>query len=151
MNFHFRQQVERNGAERIACVLSPMMACEEAWLLASFIRQVAPEATLVAGPIPTRGEDELFPIGVKADEAKFTIRAEKSPNARGVKAVIDAVGGKVSAFDEFVIQCGESAFAAAWIVGGYPGEWVGKELDKATNQLDLLVVQFLLFCGLRTG
>src|SRR5690606_31273074 len=30
----------------VAFVLSPMLSCEEAWLLASFARQVAPDAAL---------------------------------------------------------------------------------------------------------
>jgi NADH-quinone oxidoreductase subunit G len=143
--FRFRQQVDRGTAEKVACVLSPMMASEEAWLLASFIRKIAPQAALVIGPVFTNGRDESFPIGAKPEDAKFTIRAEKCPNARGVQAVADAFGGNTLPFEEFVTQCAESAFNAAWIVGGYPtSEWADKDLDKATNQLDLLLVQDIL-------
>ncbi|MCH7526046.1 MAG: (2Fe-2S)-binding protein, partial [Planctomycetes bacterium] len=45
VEYRFEEQVERHGADRVAVVLSPMMSCEEAWLLAKFIRSVAPEAT----------------------------------------------------------------------------------------------------------
>src|SRR3954454_15017109 len=41
-------------------VLSPMMACEEAWLLGKYIRSIDPEALLVLGPVPTTGENEVF-------------------------------------------------------------------------------------------
>ena len=56
--FRFERAVERDGSEKIAAVLSPFMSCEEAWLLARFIRDVAPEATLALGPVPVEGEDE---------------------------------------------------------------------------------------------
>ncbi len=125
------------------------MSCEEAWLLARFIRDVAPEATLALGPVPVEGEDETFPRGRDVgasnggneNAVKFTIRAEKCPNRRGVEMVLDAAGGTVVSFDEFVKQAAEGAFAAAWIVGGYPNEWATMELGKAAEKIGDLFVQ----------
>src|SRR5207244_4434195 len=34
-------------------LLSPMMACEEAWLLGQAIRAIDPQAVLILGPVPT--------------------------------------------------------------------------------------------------
>lgn len=66
----------------VAAVLSPMMSCEEAWLLGRFVRSHAPQAMLVAGLAPVVGQDETFRKG-------FTIKAEKCPNRRGVERVIE--------------------------------------------------------------
>jgi NADH-quinone oxidoreductase subunit G len=134
------QVVQKAGAKAVAAVLSPFMACEEAWLLAKFIRGVAPEATLVMGPAPLVGEDEKFPKG-DGLPVKFTIRAEKCPNRRGVEMILSAMGGNVSTFEEFTKKAGEGAFSAAWIVGGYPGEWVTKELTAAVGKIELVFAQ----------
>ena len=48
----------------VAAVLSPMMSCEEAWLLAKFIRDVAPQATLVTRLRPDRGPGPDLPQGL---------------------------------------------------------------------------------------
>lgn len=120
----------------VACVLSPMMSCEEAWLLARFVRDVAPRAVLVKGFVPVRGEDETFPKG-------FKINAEKCPNRRGIERIIEHLGGSAMGLDEFVKEAGAGKFTAAYVVGGYPGEWVSKELAKACAKIDFLVVHDL--------
>jgi NADH-quinone oxidoreductase subunit G len=142
VEYRFERAVAKHGAEKVAVVLSPMMACEEAWLLASFIRTVAPESTLVTGYVPVEGEDELFPAGAQPDRAKFTIRKEKCPNRRGVELIAQQAGGPTCSFVEFVSQAGEGKLSAAWLVGGYPDKkWVPKELAKAADGFELLVVQ----------
>ncbi len=142
IEYRFERAVAKHGAEKVAVVLSPMMSCEEAWLLVNFIHTVAPEATLVTGYVPVEGEDELFPAGAQPDQAKFTIRKEKCPNRRGVELIAEQAGGPTCKFDEFVSQAGEGKFSAAWIVGGYPDKkWVPKELTKAADGFELLVVQ----------
>jgi len=55
--------------------------------------------------------------------------------------VLDAAGGTVVSFDAFVKQAGAGAFAAAWVAGGYPNEWVSKELAKAAEKIGDLFVQ----------
>ena len=52
--------VAKNGAGSLYALLSPMMACEEAWLLGKAIRAIDPQAVLILGPVPTTGQDEVF-------------------------------------------------------------------------------------------
>ncbi len=139
--YRFEQFVQDAGADKVAVVLSPMMATEEAWLLTQFIRRVAPLATVVAGPTPTVGSDQHFPVGCDPESARFIIRSEKCPNRRGIEAVVAAVGGASRSFDDFIAACGGD-ITSAWLVGGYPDRgWVTQELAAAVGKLDLLVVQ----------
>ena len=45
--------VSNNGTGSLYAMLSPMMACEEAWLLGTAIRKMDPQAVLILGPVPT--------------------------------------------------------------------------------------------------
>lgn len=143
IDVRFQEIVSEHGADKVAAVLSPMMACEEAWLLVKFIRSLAPEAALVLGPVPVDGQDQTFPVGATGDDVKFTIRNEKCPNRRGVEQIVTQAGGLTLTFDEFCQKAGEGAFAAAWIVGGYPEPWVTKELKAAAGKIGLIVAQDL--------
>jgi NADH-quinone oxidoreductase subunit G len=127
-------QADRGAA--IAAVLSPMMSCEEAWLLAKFIRDVAPQATLVRGHVPIEGADQTFPKG-------FVIKAEKCPNRRGVERIIEHLGGNTMDFDEFVQVAGSGQFKAAYVVGGYLKEWTTADHQTALGKLEFLVVHDL--------
>ncbi len=142
VSYRFEQIIEKHDAGRMAVVLSPMMACEEAWLLVRFMGMYAPQATLVLGHVPLAGSDEYFPIGCGPDDAKFTIRKEKCPNRRGVELIIQKSCHPQATFEEFVSGCRDKKFAGAWICGGYPDKgWVSKELAAAAGALELLVVQ----------
>ncbi len=129
----------------LAAVLSPFMACEEAWLLARFVRGLSPQAVLVPGPVPIEGEDQRFPVGrTNGHPPKFTIRAEKCPNRRGVQRIIDAAGGPTCTFEEFCGRAGKGEFAAAWIVGASPRpDGPPKELTAAADKIGFRVVQDL--------
>ncbi len=147
IRFRFEQQVLEHGADKVAVVLSPFMACEEAWLLIKFIRGVAPEAALVMGPVPTEGKEQTFPVrsansGASEADVRFTISAEKCPNRRGIEMLIGGAGGTTLSFDEFNEQSG--AWSAVWMVGGYPKPWVDKATTKAVAKVNLLVLQDLL-------
>ena len=72
------EAVKTNGKGSIYAVLSPMMACEEAWLLGKAIRALDPEATLALGPVPTTGENEIFKNSANGKQT-FVIQAEKVP------------------------------------------------------------------------
>lgn len=125
-----------DGGARLAVVLSPMLACEEAWLLAKFARTIAPRCTLVGGFVPRIGEDRKFPKG-------FMIHAEKCPNARGVERVIQSFGGAAQSFDEFTRSAAGGAYGAAYVTGGYPHEWFGKDASAAMAKIETLVVHDL--------
>ena len=118
----------------VAAVLSPMMSCEEAWLLAKFIRDVAPQATLVTGFVPIEGEDQTFPKG-------FIIKAEKCPNRRGVEQVIAHFGGASMSFGDFAAATGK--FKGVYLVGGYPKDWASASWAKSLSQTEFLVVHDL--------
>lgn len=135
--------VKEKGAERVAVVLSPFMACEEAWLLGKFVREIAPGALLSAGYIPIDGKDKKFPIG-NDRPVRFTISAEKCPNRRGVEMVLASLGGSTCSFDEFVRKADSGEISAAWIVGGYPGDWVPKALSSAVVKIETLIAQDIL-------
>jgi NADH-quinone oxidoreductase subunit G len=138
-----KQIVQRDGAAAVGALLSPFMSCEEAWLLARFVREIAPEATLAMGPIPVMGDDDLYPKGADRP-VKFTIHAEKCPNRRGVEMVLAGMGGAVATLGEFVKKAGEGAFSAAWMVGGYPQDWVTKELADVLGKIELIFAQDIL-------
>ncbi|MCH8147317.1 MAG: (2Fe-2S)-binding protein [Planctomycetes bacterium] len=142
IRYRLEENVQANGSEKVAAVLSPFMGCEEAWLLGKFIRDAAPDATLVIGPIPRSGEDQTFPIGATGDDIRFTISQEKCPNRRGIEMVLEAAGGKTLDFEAFVASATAGAFSAAWVVGGYPAEWLDKKLAvKMAAKIELLIVQ----------
>ncbi|MCH7870922.1 MAG: molybdopterin-dependent oxidoreductase [Planctomycetes bacterium] len=136
LRFRFERVAETDDGASAAVVLSPMMSCEEAWLLATFARKAAPAATLVLGHVPIEGEDEKFPKG-------FTINAEKCPNRRGVQAVIEHFGGPTAGFDEFLTAAGEGKFDLVYLTGGYPQEWITKDHHKALKDVGFLVVHDL--------
>jgi len=137
---HFEGFVKDHSSKKVVAVLSPFMACEEAWLLIRFIRDVAPKAALTIGPVPEEGSDVSFPAGAEGEEVKFTISKEKCPNRRGIEILIKEAGGTTLTFDELVgRRAGE--FSAGWMVGGYPGEWVDQRIEKLAKSFALLVVQ----------
>jgi NADH-quinone oxidoreductase subunit G len=119
--------------EGVAAVLSPMMSCEEAWLLARFIRQHAPQATLVRGFVPVEGADQKFPKG-------FVISAEKCPNRRGVETIIEKLGGPSANWDEFLSADGQGRYQFAFVVGGYPKAWITPEAAESLRRVPTLVV-----------
>jgi len=115
----------REGAGLVYAVLSPMMSCEEAWLLGKYVRSIDPAAVLILGPVPKLGEDEVFKHYLTGKET-FRIKAEKVPNAAGIRRVMGMLGGTSATFDDLV--AGTKAelknLKAGWIVGGYLSNWI---------------------------
>ena len=120
--------------KNLALLVSPMLSCEDAYHLARYALKVDPEAMLAIGPVPFLGEDKTFPGG-------FTIRAEKAPNARGVRRVLEALaGGKpVANAQGFESALASGKFAAAIVTGNYPSDWVTPYLLKALSGLTTVV------------
>jgi NADH-quinone oxidoreductase subunit G len=76
---------------RVWIAFSPSMTVEEAWLLANYARQLSPFVKLAMGPVTVSGADDTYPKDRKGRpeaKVKFTIRAEKASNARGVRGVL---------------------------------------------------------------
>ncbi|HVT89109.1 MAG TPA: 2Fe-2S iron-sulfur cluster-binding protein [Tepidisphaeraceae bacterium] len=119
-NEELKRTVRENGPGTIYAMLSPMMSCEEAWLLGTYIRSVDPQATFILGPVPTTGENEVFK-NPATGKVTFTIQAEKVPNRKGVERVIAMLGGATMSLEELAKS---TKLKAGWIVGGYLSNWV---------------------------
>jgi NADH-quinone oxidoreductase subunit G len=118
-------------SRRLALVVSPMLTCEDAFLLATAALAIDPRAVFAVGPIPRQGNDKTFPGG-------YTVYAEKAPNARGVRRVLEALArdrrasdGHVRSFEEltgWLASPGAAELGALILTGNYPSEWVTEEL-----------------------
>jgi NADH-quinone oxidoreductase subunit G len=130
------QKVCSEAGGQLAAVVSPNLTVEEAYLLGKLARKFDPQAVLALGPVPVIGEDESFP-------GKFTIRAEKCPNRKGVEEVLaHFCGGKIKTFEELLEDLPTGRIKAAWVSGGYPtGTWCNDEAAALFAGLDLLIVQ----------
>jgi NADH-quinone oxidoreductase subunit G len=135
----------KTDARGFVGVLSPFMTIEEAYLLASYLKQLDSRVRLVLGPVPMVGTDDMYPKGPKgeapeAGKVKFTIRAEKCPNRLGVEAVLRHFEGQVIS----VAQVAAKADATSWyFVGGYQHGWVDESIDRGVGKPSLLIVQDL--------
>jgi len=97
-------------------------------------RSLDPQAVFAVGPIPFNGEDKTFPGG-------YTIRAEKAPNARGVRRVLEAVAGEV--LDATAMQSkleSDASIRGLLVTGNYPSEWVTPALASAIGDERFLVL-----------
>lgn len=132
---------------KFAAVISPWATVEEAYLLATYARKLAPTAKLAIGPVRTVGEDDLYPKdvhGKPVTPTKFTIRAEKCPNRRGVEAVIKQIQGSVIEFKDLLNQISRGDVEALFVLGGDPEGWISDADVSKLDKLKLLVVQDLL-------
>ncbi|MFZ4574421.1 MAG: molybdopterin-dependent oxidoreductase, partial [Phycisphaerales bacterium] len=125
----------RSAKGRLAVVVSPMLSCEDAFLLAKAARMLDPQAVLAVGPVPVHGADKVYPIGAKEEDPKaFKVYAEKAPNARGVRRVLAAFGGDVLEFDALLTRLGRgsgrSDVASVILTGNYPTDWATSELTQ---------------------
>ncbi|MEZ6317191.1 MAG: molybdopterin-dependent oxidoreductase [Phycisphaerales bacterium] len=123
-----RQRVSEH--QRLAVLVSPMLSCEEAYALAKLARTLDDQAVLAIGPVPFGGEDKSFHN--PGAGRPFVMRAEKAPNARGVKRVLDAFGGTVLGFGAFLDRLGRgtgrSDIGAVLVTGNYPSTWATGDL-----------------------
>ena len=139
-----RNLVAAGGEGSLYAMLSPMMSCEEAYLLGQAIRQIDPGAVLVLGPVPTEGEDQVFGHYLTKKET-FRIKAEKAPNAAGVRRVLALLGGPQVSYDQLVkSETPElKKLKGGWIVGGFLKDWLPKE-QPAIFKKGYRVVQDIL-------
>ncbi|MSQ97066.1 MAG: 2Fe-2S iron-sulfur cluster binding domain-containing protein [Gemmataceae bacterium] len=141
-----RSEFSRAGSA-VAGVISPMLTVEEAFLLAKFIKGLSPDAKLYMGWVPTVGADEQFPQDRKGNPVgavKFTIRAEKCPNRRGVEEILKHFQGKMLGFDRLLADAQD--LKALYMTAAYPprlGAWLTEEQTRKLAKVPLLVVQDL--------
>jgi NADH-quinone oxidoreductase subunit G len=144
------QQAVARDAAGVVGVLSPFLTCEEAFLLAKFLKGLSGQVRLALGPVPVVGEDDTYPKdrrGNPVQPVKFTIRAEKCPNRRGVEEVLRHFQGDVIRFDDVVRSAAEGGVQALYLAASCPprpGGWVSEEQAQALKKAPLVVVQDLL-------
>jgi NADH-quinone oxidoreductase subunit G len=141
------RDVATKAPGRIAAVLSPWMTVEEAWMLASFVRGMSPQAALVLGPVRVTGEDDHYPKDVRGrvkEPVKFTIRAEKCPNRRGVEMVLRHFGAGEVSFGDLLGRAGKGEFDAVWLAGGDPEGWITAQQAESLRSVPTVIVQDLL-------
>lgn len=126
-----------DGGSAVALVLSPMMSCEEAWLLTRFVRGIAPQALLVSGYVPFVGADQKFAKG-------FEIKAEKCPNRRGVDRVISSAGGETVGFHEFLRRASSGSIKAAIVTAGYFIDWLNDTIVSSLAAIPDLILHDIL-------
>jgi NADH-quinone oxidoreductase subunit G len=126
--------------KRIAVMLSPMLSCEDAYLLATFARSLDPQAVLALGPVPVSGQDKTFPGG-------YTVLAEKAPNARGVTRVIETFVGQGNSFDYAKLSqlLGDASanIEGLLLTGNYPSNWTTKEFVASIGKRFTVLIDTL--------
>ena len=135
------------GRTKIAAVLSPWMTVEEAWILASFLKSLSPDAVLAMGPVRVEGQDDHFPKDVRGnvvEPVKFTIRAEKCPNRAGVQAVLSHFTKDVMPFEELLRLASTGQFGAVYLAGGDPDGWISELQAEAFSKVETVIVQDFL-------
>lgn len=143
-----KEAVAKN-AFGVVAVLSPFLTCEEAYLLAKYIKSLAKAAQLALGPVPVVGEDDTYPKdrrGKPTQPVKFTIRAEKCPNRKGVEKVLEHFQGKVIGFDDVVKQAGDGKLELVYLAASYPPRgdgWMGAAQAEALKKVGTVVLQDL--------
>jgi len=141
------EQAVKKNPQKVAAVLSPWMTVEESYLLASWLKKLSSQVTLALGPVRVVGEDDTYPKdihGQPVQPVKFTIRAEKCPNRRGVGEVLQHFAGKIKPFAEVVSEAAAGKYDLVYLVGGDPAGWIDDAQAQAFGQVKTLIVQDLL-------
>jgi NADH-quinone oxidoreductase subunit G len=147
------QEVAARDGSALAAVFSPFLTCEEAYLLAKYVKGLSSSARLALGHVPVIGEDDTYPKdsrGRPDQPVKFTIRKEKCPNRRGVEAVLRHFQGDIVNFEEVLRLAGEGALQAVYFAAGYPpreGGWITPTQAESLRRVPLVVVQDLFPSG----
>jgi NADH-quinone oxidoreductase subunit G len=135
------------SGKKIAAVLSPWMTVEEAYLLASYLKSLSSNSVLAMAPVRVVGEDDKYPKdvhGKSVEPVKFTIRAEKCPNKRGVEAVLKHFSGSVQTMGDVLGGAAAGDFAAIYFVGGDPEGWITDAQAASLDKVPTVIVQDIL-------
>jgi NADH-quinone oxidoreductase subunit G len=135
-------------AAAVAAVISPWATVEEAYLLSSYLKALAPDVRLAMGPVRVLGEDDRYPKDVHGnpvEPATFVIHAEKCPNRRGVEEVLRHFQGEVIPSEHILAGIGSGEIDSLYLVGGDPAGWgFSEDQSAALSRLRLLIVQDIL-------
>jgi NADH-quinone oxidoreductase subunit G len=127
-----------DSGKKTAISVSPMLTTEEAFALVQMVRAIDPNADLFLGPVPMQGEDHEY---TNKNAAKpYKVYAEKAPNARGVRRVLEAFGGS----KEFgTLSRSASDYGAVVLTGNYSSNWVTDETASAFSGCDVILLDTL--------
>ncbi|NCF38682.1 MAG: 2Fe-2S iron-sulfur cluster binding domain-containing protein [Planctomycetia bacterium] len=124
---------------RIGLLVSPMLSCEDAYLLAQWVRSIDADVVFGVGPVPVDGEDRSY--------GDYVVRAEKAPNARGVRRVLTGLlggeAGGVLEADAFLAEAKAGRFSATVITGNYACAWVTPEWAEAVAAKPYVLIDTL--------
>ncbi len=136
----YKQAIEMMNAEgTVGVVVSPMLTSEEAFALVTAVRSIDGSAKFYVGAVPVDGEDRVFS---NAGDAKdFVLRAEKAPNARGVRRVLESMVALDGEFGSFLRDAG--GFGCVVLTGNYPSNWVTDQLAKAVAECEIVLIDTL--------
>ena len=118
---HINASLQALVKKRLALLLSPMLSCEDTFSLVRLALSIDPNATIGLGPVPIVGADKTI--------SGFVIRAEKAPNARGVRRVANAMLAAkgnttgILEFANFEREVASAAIGAVLTTGNYPSAW----------------------------
>lgn len=149
-----RQAVEvtvKAAPKRFAAIISPWSTVEEAALLARFLKGISPDVVLALGPVRTIGEDDRYPKDVRGnpqEPTRFTIRAEKAPNCRGVETVLRHYQRELIECDAVIEKIQQGELDGVYLLNGDPELIFPPELVEQAKSLKLLIVQDLLSSAL---
>jgi NADH-quinone oxidoreductase subunit G len=123
-------------SKRLLALISPMLTCEEAFALGTLARAIDPHAVLALGPVPIHGQDRDLPN--PRASSPFRICAEKAPNARGVRRVLQALTGSPVPDDHHALArlghgSGTSDVSSVLLTGNYPTPWATDDLLRALS------------------
>lgn len=143
-------KVATSHPDQVVGVLSPFLTCEEAFLAAKFFKGLSPDTFLVMGPVPVVGQDDTYPKtrrGEPQANVKFTIRAEKCPNRKGIEAILRQFQGEVVPFTNVIQAAQARRIRALFVAGGYPPHgtaWISESEAEHFKNVPLIVCQDLL-------
>jgi NADH-quinone oxidoreductase subunit G len=135
-----RQAIEMMRADgSLGVTVSPMLTSEEAFALVTAVREIDSSARFYLGAVPVDGEDRVFKNTGGAKD--FVARAEKAPNARGVRRVLESMNAMNGEFGSFLRDA--SGFGCVVLTGNYPSDWVTDELIKSVSDSEIVLMDTL--------
>jgi NADH-quinone oxidoreductase subunit G len=140
-------EAARQEKGRIGAILSPWMTLEEAYMLCTYLKSLSANVSFAMGPVRVVGEDDKYPKdihGKPIEPVKFTIRAEKCPNRRGVEAILRHFAGGATPMGDLLGRASAGDFAALYCVGGDPEGWIDDKQAAALDKVGTVIVQDVL-------
>ncbi|MCE2438088.1 MAG: molybdopterin-dependent oxidoreductase [Candidatus Latescibacteria bacterium] len=128
------------GDSAVAGIASACLTNEELYLFGSLFR-----SGLAGGPVAVR--HRVSDEGDVVFKSGFTIRADKSPNARGARTVLKGLGLSLAETADIWRGVTDGRIRGLYLVGGDPLESLSDEEQTALASLDFLVVQDVLSRG----